>query len=82
LNRILGVGLYANSRADQERAARADPPLKHWSHQRGEHRAAEVRERLSLLDTEQRAAVASLLHYLQTRWEMAEATEILREWAI
>jgi len=56
--------------------------LKHWSHQRGEHRAAEVRERLSLLDTEQRAAVASLLHYLQTRWEMAEATEILREWAI
>ncbi|MFO0575405.1 MAG: DUF6714 family protein [Polyangia bacterium] len=54
--------------------------LKHWPHQRGEHRAAEVRERLSLLDGPQRAAVASVLRYLETRWQMAEATEILREW--
>jgi hypothetical protein len=54
--------------------------LKHWPHQRGEHRAAEVRERLSLLDASQRAAVASLLRYLETRWQSEEATEVLREW--
>lgn len=55
--------------------------LKHWPHQRGEHRAAELRERLSLLDASQRAVVASLLRYLETRWQMEEATEVLREWA-
>lgn len=54
--------------------------LKHWPHQRGEHRAAEVRERLSLLDASQRAAVASVLRYLETRWQMGEATEVLRDW--
>ena len=53
--------------------------LKHWPHQRGEHRAAEVRERLSLLDASQRAAVASVLRYLETTWQSEEATELLRE---
>jgi hypothetical protein len=54
--------------------------LKHWPHQRGEHRAAEVRERLSLLDAAQRAAVASVLRHLVTRWGMEDAGEILRDW--
>lgn len=54
--------------------------LKHWPHQRGEHRAAETCERLSLLDASQRAAVASLLRYLETRWQSAEAAEVLRDW--
>ncbi len=54
--------------------------LKHWPHQQGEHRAADTAERLSLLDAEQRAAVAAVLRYLESRWQMADATELLRDW--
>lgn len=53
--------------------------LAHWPHQ-DEHRAAETRERLSLLDAEQRAAVAEVLRYLETKWQLADAGEILRGW--
>jgi hypothetical protein len=53
--------------------------LKHWPHQ-SEHRAAETRERLSLLDAEQRATVADVLRYLETSWHMEDAAEVLREW--
>jgi hypothetical protein len=38
------------------------------------------RERLSLLDKAQRAAVASVLRYLESRWKMKEAGEILHAW--
>jgi len=41
---------------------------------------AAMRDRLSLLDERQRAAVASVLHYLAARWQMAEAEEILHNW--
>lgn len=56
--------------------------LKHWPHQRSEHRAAETRERLSLLDAPQRAAVASLLRYLETRWRSEDAIEVLHDWQV
>jgi dsDNA-binding SOS-regulon protein len=55
--------------------------LKQRPYQSGEHREAEARERLSLLDAEQRAAVASILRYLETRWWMKEAGEVLRDWS-
>jgi len=54
--------------------------LKHWPHQQGEHRAADTKERLSLLDADQRAAVADVLRYLESRWQLQEAGEILRDW--
>lgn len=54
--------------------------LKHWPHQKGAHRAAETQERLSLLDAEQRAAVAGVLRYLESKWESTEASEILLDW--
>ena len=54
--------------------------LKHWPHQKGEHRAAETQERLSLLDVEQRAAVMEVLRYLESKWDSSEASEILRDW--
>jgi hypothetical protein len=54
--------------------------LKHWPHQKSEHRAAETQERLSLLDADQRAAVAGVLRYLESKWDSFEAGEILREW--
>lgn len=54
--------------------------LKHWPHQKGEHRAAELQERLSLLDADQRAAVADVLRYLESKWDSLEASEILRDW--
>lgn len=54
--------------------------LKHWPYQSGEHREVECRERLSLLDANQRAAVKSVLGYLETRWSMADAGEVLRDW--
>lgn len=54
--------------------------LKHWPHQKGEHRAAETQERLSLLDADQRAAVADVLRYLESKWDSPEASEILRDW--
>ena len=38
--------------------------------------------RIYLVDAEQRAAVASTLRYLATRWWMQEASEILRDWSI
>jgi hypothetical protein len=38
------------------------------------------RERWSLLDAGQRAAVASILRYLEARWSMADAAEVLRDW--
>ena len=41
--------------------------LKHWPHQKGEHRAAETLERLSLLDADQRASVADVLRYLESK---------------
>ncbi len=53
--------------------------LKHWPHQKGEHRAEEARERLSLLDAAQRAAVASVLAYLADRWALADAAELLSD---
>jgi len=37
-----------------------------------------ARERLSLLDDKQRRAVAKVLRYLEDRWRMAKAGEILR----
>lgn len=55
--------------------------LKHWPYQRGEHRAAEARERLSLLDAPQREAVASLLRYLEAKWQLENAIEVLRDWS-
>lgn len=54
--------------------------LTHGPHQKDEHRSAETRERLALLDPDQRAAVAEVLRYLEERWQMPEATEVLREW--
>jgi hypothetical protein len=53
--------------------------LKVWPHQIEEY-ASDTPERLSLLDPAQRAAVASILRYLETRWRMKEAGEVLREW--
>jgi hypothetical protein len=48
--------------------------------QNAEHRAAETQERLSLLDADQRAAVADVLRYLEAKWDSLEASEILRGW--
>jgi hypothetical protein len=39
-----------------------------------------TRERLSLLDQEQRNVIANVLRYLEDRWKEQEAGEILREW--
>lgn len=52
--------------------------LDHGSHQTDEHRALETVERLSLLDAEQREALADVLSYLVTKWHMEEAAELLR----
>lgn len=54
--------------------------LEHWPHQKDEHRGAETRERLALLDPDQRAAVADVLRYLEARWQTPELTELLRDW--
>lgn len=53
--------------------------LKAWPHQQPGD-AVLVSERLSLLDSDQRAAVKMVLHYLEERWRMKDATEILRDW--
>jgi hypothetical protein len=47
----------------------------------GELDVSSTRERLSLLDPAQRAAVAAVLRHLEARWGLDEAGEILREWA-
>jgi hypothetical protein len=41
---------------------------------------AETRERLFLLDQEQRDVVANVLRYLESRWKMKKAGELLRNW--
>jgi hypothetical protein len=66
---------------------RYGPDLRHYllstlvqsSHD--DHRAAEIRERLSLLDADQRVAVAHVLRYLEARWNSFEAGEVLRTWS-
>ena len=55
--------------------------LLHWPYQTSEHGAAQTRERLSLLDAAQRAAVADVLRYLEVRWYSNEASEVLRTWS-
>jgi hypothetical protein len=45
-----------------------------------EVRVASTRARLALLDQEQREVVASVLRYLEVRWRIAEAGELLSEW--
>ena len=54
--------------------------LKHWPHQTGESRATETRERLAVLDPQQRAAVADVLGYLVSHWHSEDAAEVLRDW--
>jgi hypothetical protein len=53
--------------------------LRVWPHQ-NELTAQTTPERLSLLQPAQRAVVACVLRYLETRWRMKEAGEVLREW--
>jgi len=53
--------------------------LKAWPHNNEYHRST-VPERLSLLDAEQRAAVAAVLRYLETHWHMNDAAAVLADW--
>jgi hypothetical protein len=46
----------------------------------GEMHVRTTRERLSRLDTDQRAAIAEVLQYLGETWCIKEAAEILSEW--
>lgn len=55
--------------------------LEHWPHQTGIERATETRERLAVLDSKQRAAVAEVLRYLASRWHSEDAAEVLRDWS-
>ncbi len=54
--------------------------LGNWPHQSEPDRPAETRERLSLLDPKQRDVVANVLRYLESRWNMKDAGELLRNW--
>jgi hypothetical protein len=54
--------------------------LGSWPHQSDPDRPAETRERLSLLDSKQRDVVANVLRYLESRWNMKDAGELLRNW--
>ena len=54
--------------------------LGSWPHQSDPDRPAETRERLSLLDSKQRDVVANVLRYLESRWNMKDAGELLRSW--
>jgi hypothetical protein len=54
--------------------------LKVWPHQNPSI-APSTQERLSLLDPRQRAAIGSVLRYLEERWRMRDAAELLREWS-
>ena len=54
--------------------------LEHWPHQAGEAPAIQTRERLAVLDPQQRAAVAEVLGYLASHWHSEDAAEVLRDW--
>jgi len=54
--------------------------LGSWPHQSDPDRPAATRERLSLLDSKQRDVVANVLRYLESRWNMKDAGELLRNW--
>jgi hypothetical protein len=54
--------------------------LGSWPHQSDPDRPAETRERLSLLGSKQRDVVANVLRYLEGRWNMKDAGELLRNW--
>jgi len=44
-------------------------------------RVATTADRIAGLDRAQRAAVAAVLRFLEERWHMADAAELLRDWA-
>ncbi len=49
---------------------------------RSDVHVATAQERLSLLNDDQRTAVASVLRYLDERWHMVEASDVLRDWQV